>query len=186
LDFVRREFQQERRSGIRRLWFGGCWVIALNSVKALTVGSALFVTVAASPAMAEGAFAGFNGTWRGAGNITLAGGQKEKLTCKAYYNPKNAGSELGIALTCSSQANKIELRANLNSSGDTVSGSWEERAFNSSGSVAGKASGSKLNLSISGTLKGTMSISTGGSSQSVNIRTDGTGFKSVSLSLSKS
>jgi hypothetical protein len=161
-------------------------VIALNSVKALTVGSALFVALAASPAMAEGAFAGFNGTWRGAGNITLAGGQKEKLTCKAYYNPKNAGAELGIALTCSSQANKIELRANLNSSGDTVSGSWEERAFNSSGSIAGKANGSKLNLSITGTLKGTMSISTGGSSQSVNIRTDGTGFKSVSLSLSKS
>lgn len=135
--------------------------------------------------MADGAFSGFNGTWRGSGNITLSGGQQEKLTCKAYYNPKNAGAELGLALTCSSQANKIELRATLNSSGSTVSGSWEERAFNSSGSITGKASGNKMNLSISGTLKGTMSISTGGSSQSVSIHTDGTGFKSVSLTLSK-
>ncbi len=159
--------------------------MALNSAKALIAASALLVSFAAPPAMAEGAFASFNGTWRGAGNITLSGGQKEKLTCKAYYNPKSGGAELGIALTCSSQANKIELRANLSSSGDTVSGSWEERAFNSSGSIAGKASGSKLNLSISGTLTGTMSISTGDSSQSVNIRTDGTGFKSVSLTLSK-
>lgn len=143
------------------------------------------VSIASSPAVADGAFASFGGSWRGAGNVTLSGGQTERLTCKAYYNPKNGGAELGIALTCSSQANKIELRANLNSSGDNVSGSWEERAFNSSGSISGKANGSKLHLSISGTLKGTMSISTGGSSQSVNIRTDGTGFKSVSLTLSK-
>ena len=66
-----------------------------------------------------------------------------------------------------------------------MSGSWEERVFNSSGSISGKANGNKLSLSISGTLKGTMSISTGGGSQSVSINTDGTGFKSVSLSLSK-
>lgn len=143
------------------------------------------VSTFASPAMADGAFSGFDGSWRGSGNITLSGGQKERLTCKAYYNPKNSGAELGIALTCSSQANKIELRANLNSSGNTISGNWEERAFNSSGSIAGKASGSKLQLSISGTLKGTMSISTGGSSQTVSIQTDGTGFKSVNLTLSK-
>ncbi len=156
----------------------------VKSLKTLALASMLVVPLA-SPTLAEGAFAGFNGAWRGSGNITLSGGQKEKLTCKAYYNPKSGGAELGIALTCSSQANKIELRANLSSSGDNVSGSWEERAFNSSGSVTGKASGSKLNLSISGTLKGTMSISAGGSSQSVTIRTDGTGFKSVSLTLSK-
>lgn len=159
-------------------------MISANSTKALTASSVLLLSLA-SPAMADGVFAGFNGTWRGAGNITLSGGQKEKLTCKAYYNPKSAGAELGIALTCSSQANKIELRANLNSSGNNVSGSWEERAFNSSGSISGKANGNKLSLSISGTLKGTMSISTGGGSQSVSINTDGTGFKSVSLSLSK-
>lgn len=157
---------------------------AVKSLKTLAMASLLILPLAA-PASAQGVFAGFNGAWRGSGNITLSGGQKEKLTCKAYYNPKSGASELGIALTCSSQANKIELRANLTSSGDNVSGSWEERAFNSSGSVSGKANGSRLNLSISGTLKGTMSISAGGSSQSVTIRTDGTGFKSVSLSLSK-
>lgn len=152
---------------------------------ALFAAALLMPAMMSSPAAAQGAFSSFNGSWRGTGNITLAGGQKEKLTCKAYYNPKNGGAELGLALTCSSQANKIELRANLNASGNNVSGSWEERAFNSSGSVSGKASGDKINLSISGTLKATMSISTGGSSQSVNIRTDGTGFKAVSLSLSK-
>lgn len=159
-------------------------MIKLSSFSAIAA-AALAVCAVVTPAMADGAFAGLNGSWRGAGNVTLSGGQKEKLTCKAYYNPKNAGAELSIALTCSSQANKIELRANLNSSGNGISGSWEERAFNSSGSITGKSSGSKLQLSISGTLKGTMSISTGGSSQSVNIVTDGTGFKAVNLTLSK-
>jgi hypothetical protein len=161
-------------------------VIQLQLPAAFVAATVMFVSLAASSASAQGTFASFNGTWRGSGNVTLSGGQKEKLTCKAYYNPKDGGAALGIALTCSSQANKIELRANLNSSGNKVSGSWEERAFNSSGSITGSASGNKMNLSISGTLKGTMSISSGGSSQSVNIRTDGTGFKSVSLTLSRS
>lgn len=156
----------------------------LSSISALAAAVLLMPLTISSPAQADSPFSGLNGQWRGAGNITLSGGQKEKLTCKAYYNPKG-GSELGVALTCSSQANKIELRANLNASGNSISGSWEERAFNSSGSISGKASGSKLQLSISGTLKGTMSISTGGSSQTVSIVTDGTGFKSVNLSLSK-
>lgn len=147
--------------------------------------AALCLPALSLPAMADGAFASFGGTWRGAGSVTLSGGQTERLSCKAYYTPKNSGSELGIALSCASPANKIELRANLNSSGNSVSGSWEERAFNSSGSISGKADGGKMNLSISGTLKGTMSISTGGSSQSVTIRTDGTGFKAVNLKLSK-
>lgn len=161
-------------------------MLQLHFPAAIIAAAMAFSAIAATSASAQGAFASFNGSWRGSGNITLAGGQKERLTCKAYYNPKNGGAELGLALTCSSQANKIELRANLNSSGNNVSGSWEERAFNSSGSISGKASGDQINLSISGTLKATMSISTGGSKQSVNIRTDGTGFKAVSLTLSKS
>lgn len=156
-----------------------------SSLGARAALAALLIAAVSTPALAGGAFTSFNGSWRGSGNITLAGGQKEKLTCKAYYNPKNDGAELGIALTCSSQASKIELRANLNASGSNVSGSWEERAFNSSGTISGKASGDRINLSISGTLKATMSISTGGSSQSVSIRTDGTGFKAVNLTLSK-
>lgn len=157
----------------------------LNFATAVVAVTMVLVSLSSSPVAAQGAFASFNGAWRGSGNVTLSGGQKERLTCKAYYNPKDGGAALGIALTCSSQANKIELRASLNSSGNKVSGSWEERAFNSSGSITGKAGGNEINLSISGTLRGTMSISTGGSSQRVNIRTDGTGFKSVSLSLSR-
>lgn len=147
--------------------------------------SALALPALAGFALADGAFSSFGGTWRGSGSIILSGGQSERLSCKAYYTPKNSGAQLGIALSCASQGNKIELRANLDSSGNAVSGSWEERSFNSSGSISGKADGGKMNLAISGTLKGTMSISTGGSSQSVTIKTDGTGFKAVNLKLSK-
>ena len=155
-----------------------------NSLLALAATAALMTTQAAAPAFA-GAFSSFGGVWRGSGAITLSGGQKERLTCKAYYTPKESGSRLGIAITCSSQANKIQLRANLDSSGSSVSGRWDERAFNSSGKLTGRASGSKISLSISGTLRGTMSISTSSSRQSVNIRTDGTGFQAVNLTLSR-
>ena len=92
-----------------------------NSLLALAATAALMTTQAAAPAFA-GAFSSFGGVWRGSGAITLSGGQKERLTCKAYYTPKESGSRLGIAITCSSQANKIQLRANLDSSGSSVSG----------------------------------------------------------------
>lgn len=147
--------------------------------------AALWLAASFSTAHADGPFAAMAGTWRGGGQVKFTGGQVEKLTCKAYYTTKSAGSTLGISLLCASASNPIRLIANLTSSGGQVTGTWEERTFNSSGNLAGKASDSRLNLSINGTLTGTMSISLGGSNQSVSILTDGTGFKSVNLQLSK-
>ena len=144
-----------------------------------------FTFVFAIPASAAGPFASFDGAWRGSGSVTLSEGKKEKLTCKAYYNPKNAGSGLSIALTCASASSKIELRAALVASGSKVSGTWEERAYNSEGQVAGTVNGQSINLSVSVTLQASMKIKLGDSSQSVAIRTDGTGFKSVALTLAR-
>lgn len=142
--------------------------------------------VSAAPSAADGPFASYAGAWRGGGNVTLSAGQTERLTCKAYYTSKDGGSGLGLALNCASAGNKIDLRATLTSAGGQVSGSWEERAFNSSGTVTGKAGTDSLKLAIAGTLTARMSITLGGTSQSVNISTDGTGFKSLQLQLQRS
>lgn len=115
----------------------------------------------------------------------MPGGQTEQLTCKAYYNAKNGGADLGIALSCASPSNKIDLRANLAHNGSGVRGSWEERAFNSSGEISGTATAEDIDLAISGTLEAKMKISIGEGAQSVSISTDGTGFQSVKLRLSR-
>lgn len=126
------------------------------------------------------------GTWRGAGRVHLLSGQSEALSCKAYFSSKDAGAGLGIALSCASASNKIDLRASLTQAGQAIAGTWEERSFNSTGAVNGTFNDDRIELSIDGTIKATMSITLEGKSQLISIATEGQGFRSVDLELQRS
>lgn len=153
------------------------------AVRAVAAAMAILTSAAAA---AENPFPSLTGSWSGSGHVRLANGQTEALKCKAYYTSKSGGSGLGLAIRCASASNKIDMRASLEYSGGSVSGSWEERSFNAAGNVTGKASGNRLSLSINGGgLTGSMSVTTSGTSQSVNISTEGVGFKGVSIDLSR-
>lgn len=141
--------------------------------------------VLAAPALADGPFGPFAGSWSGSGQVKMASGQSEPIKCKAYYTTKSA-DDLSLAMRCASASAKIEMRATLAHSGGSVTGNWEERSYNASGSIAGKASTNHLNLSINGGgLTGKLSVQVNGSSQSVSISTDGAGFTGVNIQLSK-
>ena len=160
------------RPGGRRLWPAMC--------------AGLVALAVAAPAHAEGPFAGLAGTWRGAAEIKLQGGSSETLKCFAYYTPKAAGGELGLAIRCASASNKIELRAQLTAAAGKVSGRWEERTYNASGAVTGQASEGRLNLTIDGgAFKGSMAVRTSGSNQTVSIRTEGIALQGVNINLSR-
>ena len=90
---------------------------------------------------------------------------------------------MGLAIRCASASAKIDLRSLLAYEGGRVSGNWEERTFNASGEVTGRASSGSMTLNIGGGISGSMSVSLSGSSQSVSIRTSGSGLKGVSISL---
>lgn len=150
----------------------------------LSAGAALLL-LAPRPSFAT-SFQDLAGTWRGNGQVHLLTGQSEALSCKAYFTPRDAGSGLGIALACASASNKIDLRAALAQTGEAISGSWEERSFNSTGSVAGTFADDRIELTIDGTIKATMSITLEGKSQLISIATDGQGFRSVDLELERS
>jgi hypothetical protein len=124
------------------------------------------------------------GSWGGSGQITMTDGRKERLKCNAYYT--GGGSQLGMAIRCQSESSNVEIRSKLSQSGGRITGTWEERTFNASGSAVGQASGSKINLQISGGVSGTMSVSYSSSRQSVAISTQGIALKSVTISLSRS
>jgi hypothetical protein len=142
--------------------------------------------VAGVGAEAAGPFADLNGSWSGSGRIRLEDGKTEGLKCKAYYLPKGGGAELGLALRCASASNKIELRANLTASGNRISGSWEERAFNATGTVSGNASDNRLNLSINGGgFTGSMAVTTTGKSQVIAVSTQGIGLRGVNVNLQR-
>jgi hypothetical protein len=124
------------------------------------------------------------GSWRGSGQIHLADGRTERLKCNAYYT--GGGSQLGMAIRCQSESSNVEIRSKLTLSGSRVSGTWEERTFNATGTASGQASGDEIRLQISGGVTGTMQVSYSGSRQSVSISTQGIALKSVTIALSRS
>ena len=146
---------------------------------ATILASIMFAAVAAQ---ASTPFVGLNGTWSGAGQFRLENGKMETIRCSANYVPRASG--LGLSLRCASASNRVELRANLTSKGDHVSGTWEERSYNASGRVSGIATGDTIRLNIEGGgLAGTMLVRTTGGSQSISVRTDTTALKGVTINL---
>jgi hypothetical protein len=150
------------------------------------VATAVLSISAVTAATAAGPFESLNGSWSGAGSIKLDDGRTEGLKCKAYYSPRSGGASMGLALRCASASNKIDLRATLNSTGSRIAGSWEERTFNVNGSASGQAAGNAIKLAIdAGVLSGSMNVTTNGKSQTISVRTDGTGLKGVNINLSR-
>jgi hypothetical protein len=147
---------------------------------------ALALAMVGAAAQAASPFADLNGSWSGGGSIKLDDGKSEALKCKAYYLPKGGGAELGLALRCASASNKIELRANLTSAGNRLSGSWEERTFNASGNVTGSASDNRINLSINGGgFNGSMAVTTSGRKQMISVLTQGIALRGVNVNLQR-
>jgi hypothetical protein len=150
--------------------------------------SATFLALVLAPQAAAGGslFASLDGAWSGSGKVKLDSGKSERIKCKGYYNAKSGGAELGVAIDCANAAVRINMRAKLVDAGGKVSGTWEEREFNQSGEVSGKASADKLTLSFAGGITGSMSIATSEGGQTVTISTGGPGFVGAELQFSKS
>ncbi|AHB48519.1 hypothetical protein W911_09135 [Hyphomicrobium nitrativorans NL23] len=155
---------------------------------AVLSAAALALAAGAAPAASSsGTFNALHGAWTGSGSVRLENGTTQRIRCRGYYTARSGGAALGMAINCSNSANfKIHMRANLTSSGNQINGSWEEREFNQTGSVNGRASGNGFNLSFSGAISGSMAVSLSGSRQTVNISTGGPGFTGVNMQFAKS
>ncbi len=165
------------------------WSLLRGGSRGIAVAALLAVAgsmaVGAPQARAETPFEMLAGTWVGSGQIRLDNGRSEALKCRAFYTQKDDGG-LGIALRCASASNKIELRASLNQDRGSIDGSWEERTFNAAGTVKGRMTPSKINLSITGgSFSGSMNVAIIGERHSVSIETSGIGLRGVSINLSR-
>jgi len=157
------------------------WIKSLRSAAAVAAASLGLAVVGA--AYAATPFTGLGGTWSGSGNVRLENGRTEAIRCNANYVTRSGGTALGLSLRCASSSNRIELRASLTLNGHHVSGEWEERSFNAAGHVSGQATGSILRLRFSGSIQGSMVVTTSGVSQSIAVRTDASALQGVSVSL---
>ena len=153
---------------------------------ALAIASLIAATaLGATAAAAENPFPSLVGTWSGSGIAQMEGGKTESLRCKGYYTSGSGGAALGLSIRCANASAKVELRANLNYANGAVSGDWEERTYNQSGTVTGKANSSKISLAITGGIQGSMSVSLGGSRHSVSVSTGGPTLKGINISMSR-
>jgi hypothetical protein len=132
-------------------------------------------------------FGSMSGYWIGPGRIEFDAGTSEALLCKAYYATPHQTDRLSIVLRCASPSQKIELRAQLVADGPNLTGTWEERTYNASGTVTGQVKDRQISLSIDGGgFTATMQVIQDEGQQSVSITTQGVGFKKVSVSLTRS
>ncbi|MEZ5908767.1 MAG: hypothetical protein R3D31_08215 [Hyphomicrobiaceae bacterium] len=147
----------------------------------------LLLLVAAPAALLAAPSGGINplvGTWSGAGRITYTDGSNEGINCSAYYT--GGGSDLRMAIQCRSDKNPIHIRSRLRVDGARVTGTWEERTFNASGSATGRLSSGRMTLKVSGSgFNGTMTVSFGGSSHSVTITTSGIAMSKATMRFNK-
>lgn len=159
-------------------------------LRALATAAVLLATTAPTLTVSDAASAAtpFNtigGVWGGTGRVKLASGKSLTVRCRVYYNPKQGGARLGMAIRCAAPDNKIELRGQLAYNGGRVSGSWVERTYNAKGSLAGSARPGRISLNIRGGVSGALSISYSRRSQNISIRSTTTELRAVSISLSR-
>lgn len=159
----------------------------IAKLQAVFVAAALgLVGLAGSAsAAADNPFSSLAGTWNGSGTARLQGGKSESLRCKGYYTNGSGGTTLGLSIRCANASTKVELRANLNYTNGAVTGDWEERTYNQSGTVTGKATSNRLNLAISGGIQGTLSVSVAGSSHQVAVTTGGSTLQGINISMTR-
>lgn len=161
--------------------------VRFSIVSAIALGALLLF---ARPAAAQsGPFSSLAGQWTGGGTITLGGGARERIRCRADYGVGEGGSLADISLRCASDSYAFELkgRARYYPNGEVV-GNWSERTRGMAGNLSGSVKGGQVNVRVEGqTFAALLSLTTRGDKQSISIKTAGgeNQMSEASLTLSR-
>ncbi len=156
--------------------------------KSAAVAAIFGLSLIATESMAQSSlpFAGMSGVWSGKGTISLEGGAREAIRCRATYSVRGDGNGLQQTLRCASDSYRIELTSNVIANGGRLSGTWSESTRNVSGDLEGTTSGGRFHVVVSaGTFSADLVLTTRGNSQSVVIRSAGGEFKGANITLSR-
>lgn len=161
-----------------------------GSVRKRTFVAAVFgLSLVSGGALAKSAaqpFAGMAGVWSGRGTISLAGGSREAIRCRATYAVRSDGDGLQQTLRCASDSYKFELSSNVIARGGKLTGTWSEATRNVSGDLEGTTSHGKFQVVVSApAFSANLQLVTKGNSQSVVIRSEGSEFQGVNISLTR-
>ncbi|MFT5508901.1 MAG: hypothetical protein ACI89J_001978 [Hyphomicrobiaceae bacterium] len=154
-----------------------------------SLAGAMFAVVLAAVATSN-AIAGpielLPGRWTGWGEMTMDGGEVEKIKCVATYFREDGGRELRHNLRCASTNYRIDAKANLNVSSGKVTGQWEERTYSTGGAVTGEVVGDGISVNIVGqAFKASLKVETSKCKQTMNIEPKGMGVARIAVDLAK-
>lgn len=160
-------------------------VIFRSTIFSAAIAAAL--SLSSLPASAQsGPFAGLAGVWSGGGTVSLDDGSSERIRCRATYAISGDGTGLNQNLTCASDSYKFDLRGSLKANGGTLSGSFTEASRNVNGSLEGRVSSGRIELSASAPgFVANVAVTTRANKQNVSISAQG-GFRGANISLSRS
>lgn len=135
---------------------------------------------------AGGPFDGLEGLWGGSGTVTYASGTKERLRCRVQYVIAQNEDTLSQALRCASDSYNFQINALYVHQNGTITGNWDEKYLEISGTITGHASAGL----ISGNLHGpgflaSVVVDTNGSSQTVKIAAEGQEIREVAVEVRK-
>jgi len=159
--------------------------VSLSRGKLVALAAAAAILTFTVPVVAGDPFLMLVGTWAGKGTAQLDGGKRERISCKGYYSGKGA-KVLRLNIICANPSIKVELRSVLNNSNGRISGTWEERNFNQTGTIMGSVTDTEMKLSIIGDgLNGFLKMTFGQSNQTVSISTNGSTLKGMSIDFAR-
>ena len=164
-------------------------MFSFESIGRRAIVAAIFgLSFVAGDTLAQSAqpFAGMSGVWSGKGSISLEGGAREAIRCRATYAVRNDGNALQQTLRCASDSYKIELTSNVVANSGKLTGTWSEATRNVSGDVEGTTAGGRFQVVVrAGTFSADLILTTRGNSQAVVIRSEGGEFKGANISLTR-
>jgi hypothetical protein len=156
-------------------------------VSSLATSTLLTALALASAAQAAtGPFRALAGSWTGGGTLSMSSGEQERLRCRAAYDVGGGGDQLRLNIRCASDSYNIDLSSDVAYRGGEISGQWSEASHNASGTIAGRASGDRIEAEARGqTFSAGLSLTTRGRRQVVSIRPAGTEITAVDLELAR-
>jgi hypothetical protein len=149
------------------------------------LGCSLLMTIlAVAPARAQQSFDNVAGSWSGGGSMKPSDGARERVRCKIDYVPKNAGQSVKMNVRCASDAYKMDLSANIDENGTTLSGNWFESTYRQGGSVSGQNVNGVIEAKVEGeTITALLTVRTKANRQTFVMESPGAWISQVSIDL---
>ncbi len=152
----------------------------------LRVLSCIFavVVVGIGPARAQMNFQEVAGAWSGGGMMNTSDGHHERVRCKINYVPKGGGNSLRMEVRCATDAYKMNLSANVDQAGSTLSGDWFESEYRQGGKVSGQSSEGLIEAKVeSPTVVGLLTVRTKANRQTFMMESPGLWVSQVRIDL---